>query len=164
MGGPLLRVEGLRTYFHTRAGVVRAVDGVDLTVEQGRTLGVVGESGCGKSVTSLSIMRLVDAPGRIEEGTRIHFGDRDLATATEDELREVRGNEISMIFQEPMTSLNPVYSVGDQIAEAVRLHQGLGSRAAMDRSVEMLRLVGIPSPSAGSGTTRTRCRAACGSA
>jgi oligopeptide/dipeptide ABC transporter ATP-binding protein len=146
MGGPLLEVEGLRTYFSTRAGVMRAVDGVDLTVEQGRTLGVVGESGCGKTVTSLSIMRLIDAPGRIEPGSRILFEGRDLATATEDELREVRGNEISMIFQEPMTSLNPVYTVGDQIAEAVRLHQGLGQRAAIDRAVEMLKLVGIPSP------------------
>jgi oligopeptide/dipeptide ABC transporter ATP-binding protein len=146
MGVPLLRVEALRTYFHTRAGVMRAVDGVDLEVEQGRTLGLVGESGCGKTVTSLSIMRLIDPPGRIEEGSRILFEGRDLATADEDELREVRGNEISMIFQEPMTSLNPVYTVGDQIAEAVRLHQGLGQRAALERAVEMLRLVGIPSP------------------
>src|SRR5690348_5049950 len=146
MGGPLLRVEGLRTYFSTRAGVMRAVDGVDLAVEQGRTLGVVGESGCGKTVTSLSIMRLVDPPGRIEPGSKILFEGRDLATADEDELRELRGNEISMIFQEPMTSLNPVYAVGDQIAEAVRLHQGVGQRAALDRAVEMLKLVGIPSP------------------
>jgi oligopeptide/dipeptide ABC transporter ATP-binding protein len=146
MQGPLLRVEGLRTYFYTRAGVMRAVDGVDLDVDQGRTLGVVGESGCGKTVTSLSIMRLVDEPGRIEPGSRIIFDGRDLATADEDELRAVRGNEISMIFQEPMTSLNPVYAVGDQIAEAVRLHQGLGQRAALRRAVEMLDLVGIPSP------------------
>ncbi len=146
MGGSLLRVEGLRTYFYTRAGVMRAVDGVDLEVEPGRTLGVVGESGCGKTVTSLSIMRLIDQPGRIEPGSRILFEDRDLATATEDELREVRGNEISMIFQEPMTSLNPVYTIGDQIAEAVRLHQGLGQRAAIARAIEMLELVGIPSP------------------
>jgi oligopeptide/dipeptide ABC transporter ATP-binding protein len=147
MGEALLRVENLRTYFSTRAGVTRAVDGVDLTVEQGRTLGVVGESGCGKTVTSLSVMRLVDQPGRIEPGSRILFEGRDLATADEDELREVRGNEISMIFQEPMTSLNPVYTVGDQIAEAVRLHQGAGQRAALDRAAEMLELVGIPSPS-----------------
>ena len=146
MGGPLLRVEGLRTYFYMRAGVMRAVDGVDLEVEPGRTLGVVGESGCGKTVTSLSIMRLIDQPGRIEPGSRILFEDRDLATASEDELREVRGNEISMIFQEPMTSLNPVYTIGDQIAEAVRLHQGLGQRAAIGRAIEMLELVGIPSP------------------
>ena len=146
MGGPLLQVEGLRTYFYMRGGVVRAVDGVDLIVEQGRTLGLVGESGCGKSVTSLSIMRLIDAPGRIEPGSRILFDGRDLAAADEDELREVRGNEISMIFQEPMTSLNPVYTVGDQIAEAVRLHQGVSQRGALDRAVEMLKVVGIPSP------------------
>jgi oligopeptide/dipeptide ABC transporter ATP-binding protein len=146
MREPLLRVEGLRTYFYTREGVIRAVDGVDLEVDQRRTLGVVGESGCGKTVTSLSIMRLVDQPGRIEAGSRIFFEGRDLATADEDELRGVRGNEVSMIFQEPMTSLNPVYTVGDQIAEAVRLHQGLAQRAAMNRAVEMLELVGIPSP------------------
>src|SRR5256885_16036782 len=111
MGGELLRVEDLRTYFSTRSGVVRAVDGVDLAVEQGRTLGVVGESGCGKTVTSLSIMRLVDPPGRIEPGSKILFEGRDLATADEDELRELRGNESSMIFQETMTSLHPVYAV-----------------------------------------------------
>src|SRR5262245_4456748 len=146
MGGPLLEVQGLRTYFYMRGGVMRAVDGVDLVVEQGRTLGLVGESGCGKTVTSLSVMRLIDAPGRIEAGSKILFEGRDLAAADEDELRDVRGNEISMIFQEPMTSLNPVYTVGDQIAEAVRLHQGVGQRAALDRAVEMLKLVGIPSP------------------
>jgi oligopeptide/dipeptide ABC transporter ATP-binding protein len=146
MGGPLLRVEGLRTYFYARAGVTRAVDGVDLTLEQGRTLCVVGESGCGKTVTALSIMQLIDSPGRIEPGSKIIFDGRDLASADEDELRAVRGNEISMIFQEPMTSLNPVYAVGDQIAEAVRLHQGVNQRAALDRAVEMLTLVGIPSP------------------
>jgi oligopeptide/dipeptide ABC transporter ATP-binding protein len=146
VGGALLQVEGLRTYFHGRSGVVRAVDGIDLTLEQGRTLGLVGESGCGKTVTSLSIMRLVDEPGRIEPGTRILFDGRDLASADEDELRAVRGNDVSMIFQEPMTSLNPVYTVGDQIAETVRLHQGAGRREAVDRAVEMLGLVGIPSP------------------
>jgi oligopeptide/dipeptide ABC transporter ATP-binding protein len=144
--GALLQVEGLRTYFHGRGGVVRAVDGVDLTLEQGRTLGLVGESGSGKTVTSLSIMRLVDEPGRIEPGGRILFDGRDLAAADEDELRSVRGNDVSMIFQEPMTSLNPVYTVGDQIAETVRLHQGAGRREALDRAVEMLGLVGIPSP------------------
>jgi oligopeptide/dipeptide ABC transporter ATP-binding protein len=146
MGGPLLQVQGLRTYFATRAGVVRAVDGVDLELEQGRTLGLVGESGCGKSVTSLSIMRLIDPPGRIEPGSRVVFDGHDLTTADEDELRQVRGNEISMIFQEPMTSLNPVYSVGNQIAEAVRLHQGVGQSTAWARAREMLELVGIPSP------------------
>jgi oligopeptide/dipeptide ABC transporter ATP-binding protein len=146
MGGPLLQVQGLRTYFATRAGVVRAVDGVDLELTQGRTLGLVGESGCGKSVTSLSIMRLIDPPGRIEPGSSVVFDGHDLIAADEDELRQVRGNEISMIFQEPMTSLNPVYSVGDQIAEAVRLHQGVSQSAARARASEMLELVGIPSP------------------
>ena len=125
---------------------MRAVDGVDLVVEQGRTLGLVGESGCSKMVTSLSVMRLIDAPGRIEPGSKILFDGRDQAEADEDELRDARGNEISMIFQEPMTSLNPVYTVGDQIAEAVRLHQGVGQREALARAVEMLKLVGIPSP------------------
>src|SRR2546429_6839882 len=120
---------------------MRAVDGVALTVEQGRTRGVVGESGWGKTVTSLSIRRLIDQPGRIEPGSRILFEGRDLATADEEELREVRGNEISMIFQEPMTSLNPVYTVGDQIADAVRPHQGVGQRAALDRAPQLLELV-----------------------
>ena len=142
----LLRVENLRTHFHTQNGTLRAVDGVDLNIEAGRTLGVVGESGCGKSVTALSIMRLIDKPGRIEPGSRIFFGERDLVEMDESELQRVRGNEISMIFQEPMTSLNPVYTVGDQIAEAVQLHQNLPGRAAMERAVEMLGLVGIPSP------------------
>jgi len=142
----LLRVENLRAYFHTQAGVVRAVDGVDLAIAPGRTLGVVGESGCGKSVTALSVMRLIDRPGRIEPGGRILFGERDLVQLDEDELEKIRGNEISMIFQEPMTSLNPVYTVGDQISEAVQLHQRVGRRKADQRAVEMMRLVGIPSP------------------
>jgi oligopeptide/dipeptide ABC transporter ATP-binding protein len=142
----LLRVQGLRTYFHTRAGEIKAVDGVDLELAEGRTLGVVGESGCGKSVTALSIMRLIDPPGRVEPGSRIVFGGRDLAAAAEEELQRVRGNELSMIFQEPMTSLNPVYTVGTQIAEAVRLHRGGSQKEALDRAVEMLKLVGIPSP------------------
>jgi oligopeptide/dipeptide ABC transporter ATP-binding protein len=146
MAGPLLEVTGLRTYFHARAGVVRAVDGVDLAVEQGRTLCVVGESGCGKSVTALSIMRLVDPPGRIEPGSRIRFDGRDLVAADESELLQVRGNDVSMIFQEPMTSLNPVYPVGAQIAEAVSLHRRAGRREALERAVEMLTVVGIPSP------------------
>jgi oligopeptide/dipeptide ABC transporter ATP-binding protein len=141
-----LVVENLRTHFHTRAGLVRAVDGVDLDVSAGRTLGVVGESGSGKSVTALSIMRLVDPPGRIEPGSRIRFGGRDLVQLDEAELRELRGNEIAMIFQEPMTSLNPVFTIGDQIVEAVRLHRPVSSAAAKERALEMLSLVGIPSP------------------
>jgi oligopeptide/dipeptide ABC transporter ATP-binding protein len=142
----LLRVENLRTGFATGAGLLRAVDGVDLEIAQGGTLGVVGESGSGKSVTALSIMRLVDAPGRVEPGSRILFQGRDLAGVSEAEMSRIRGNEISMIFQEPMTSLNPVFTVGDQIAEAVQLHEDVRGREARDRAVEMLGLVGIPSP------------------
>ena len=142
----VLQVENLRTHFHTRAGVVRAVDGIDLDVSEGRTLGVVGESGCGKSVTALSIMRLIDPPGRIETGSRVLFRGRDLASLDEEELRQIRGNEISMIFQEPMTSLNPVLKIGDQIVEAVMLHRRVSSASARDRALEMLSLVGIASP------------------
>ena len=125
--------------------MIRAVDGVDFSIEKGGALGVVGESGSGKSVTALSIMRLIDLPGRIEPGTSIMFEGRDLATLPEDEMSKIRGNEISMIFQEPMTSLNPVFTVGEQIAESVRLHQGVGTKEADARAVEMMRLVGIPS-------------------
>ena len=142
----LLEVENLRTQFNTRAGVVRAVDGVDLDVTAGQTLGVVGESGCGKSVTALSIMRLIDPPGRIEPGSRIMFGGRDLVQLDEEALREIRGNHISMIFQEPMTSLNPVFTIGDQIVEAVTLHRDVSAATARERALEMLSLVGIPSP------------------
>jgi ABC-type dipeptide/oligopeptide/nickel transport system ATPase component len=141
----LLRVEALRTGFATAGGLLRAVDGVDLELPAGGTLGVVGESGSGKSVTALSIMRLVDRPGRVEPGSKILFEGRDLAKLSESEMSAIRGNEVSMIFQEPMTSLNPVFTVGDQIAEAVELHQGLGKRDATARAVEMMRLVGIPS-------------------
>jgi oligopeptide/dipeptide ABC transporter ATP-binding protein len=140
----LLRVEGLRTTFRTEGGLVRAVDGVDFELRVGGTLGVVGESGSGKSVTALSIMGLLDERGRIEPGSKIEFEGRDLTKLSEEQLEDVRGNEISMIFQEPMTSLNPVYSVGDQIAEAVRLHENVGGKEALDRAREMLELVGIP--------------------
>ena len=142
----LLHVEDLRTWFHTRAGVIRAVDGVTLSLHQGRTLGLVGESGSGKSVTALSIMRLIDPPGRIEPGSTIRFMDIDLATASEDELTGMRGNQMAMIFQEPMTSLNPVYPVGQQVAEALRLHREARSHEAQGRAVELLRQVGIPLP------------------
>jgi oligopeptide/dipeptide ABC transporter ATP-binding protein len=142
----LLRVQSLQTYFRTPRGLLRAVDGIDLSIAAGGTLGVVGESGSGKSVTALSVMRLVDPPGRIEPGSRIVFEGRDLAELSESEMTRIRGNEMSMIFQEPMTSLNPVFTIGDQIAEAVQLHQGVGKRDALARAVEMLRLVGIPSP------------------
>jgi peptide/nickel transport system ATP-binding protein len=143
---PLLEIEGLKTHFFTRDGVVRAVDGVSFTVAPGETLAVVGESGCGKSVTSLSIMRLIASPpGRIVEG-RIRFQGANLLELSEREMRNIRGNDISMIFQEPMTSLNPVLTIGRQIMEALALHQGLDRRAAEARALEMLRLVGIPEP------------------
>jgi oligopeptide/dipeptide ABC transporter ATP-binding protein len=141
-----LDVQNLRTWFHMRAGEMRAVDGVDLSLDQGKTLCVVGESGCGKSVTALSIMRLVDRPGEIMPDSKILFEGNDLTTATEDRLRTIRGNEMSMIFQEPMTSLNPVYTVGSQIMEAVRLHERVDGKGASERALEMMRLVGIPSP------------------
>jgi oligopeptide/dipeptide ABC transporter ATP-binding protein len=142
----LLEVKDLRTSFHTEEGVARAVDGITFQVERGEVLGVVGESGSGKSVTALSIMRLVQEPGRIADTSRIDFDGRDLTGLTEREMRGVRGNDIAMIFQEPMTSLNPVYPVGDQISEAVRLHAGLGRKEARARAIELLRLVGIPVP------------------
>ena len=143
---PLLSLRDLRTWFHTPAGVARAVDGVSLDVAPGETVGVVGESGCGKSVTALSILRLIQRPGRIEAGSRIEFEGRDLLALSDREIRHVRGNRIAMIFQEPMTALNPVFTVGDQIAEVVRVH-GTGTRAdAWARAVEMLTLMGIPSP------------------
>jgi oligopeptide/dipeptide ABC transporter ATP-binding protein len=142
----VMRVENLRTYFHTPAGVLRAVDGVDLEFESGKTVCVVGESGSGKSVTALSLIRLVDEPGVIEAGSRILFQGRDLTQMSEHQLRDIRGNEISMIFQEPMSSLDPVFRVGDQIDEAIRVHQKVSMRDALDRAVEMLKLVGIPSP------------------
>ena len=141
--GPLLEVKNLRTHFFTQDGVVKAVDGVSFSIDAGRTLGIVGESGCGKSVAAMSILRLVARPGRIVDGEVLLDG-RDLIKLSEDDIRDVRGNSISMIFQEPMTSLNPVYTCGDQIAETVSLHLGLGRREAMEQAVEMLRLVGIP--------------------
>ena len=143
---PLLEIEGLKTHFFTRDGVVRAVDGVSFSVAPGETLAVVGESGCGKSVTSLSILRLIASPpGRIVEG-RIRFQGRELLALSERAMRDIRGNEISMIFQEPMTSLNPVLTIGHQIAETLTVHRGLGAQAAEGRAIEMLRLVGIPDP------------------
>jgi oligopeptide/dipeptide ABC transporter ATP-binding protein len=143
---PLLHVENLKTHFYTRDGVVRAVDGISFAVFPGETLAIVGESGCGKSVTSLSILRLIASPpGRIVDG-RIVFGGRDLIDLSEHEMRNVRGNEISMVFQEPMTSLNPVLTIGRQISESLTLHRGLTRAQAMDRAVEMLRLVNIPEP------------------
>lgn len=144
----LLEVRGLRTVFDTVAGPARAVDGVDLSIDEGETLGVVGESGCGKSVTALSIMRLIQSPpGRIAEGS-IVFDGRDLLGLAPGEMRAIRGNDIAMIFQEPMTSLNPVFTVASQIAEAVSIHRGLSKREAGDEAVRMLELVDIPEPRA----------------
>jgi len=146
MSDTLLQVEHLTTAFHTDRGALRAVDDVSFSVKKGKTLAVVGESGCGKSVTALSIMRLIPSPpGRIEAGS-IQFQGKDLVGLPEREMRKVRGDKISMIFQEPMTSLNPVYSVGAQIIEAIRIHRDVGRRAARERAVKLLDLVGIPSP------------------
>ncbi|HEX4928848.1 MAG TPA: ABC transporter ATP-binding protein [Burkholderiales bacterium] len=144
MGQPLLRVENLRTHFHTRDGVVRAVDGVSFDVMPGETLAIVGESGCGKSVTSMSILRLLPMPpARIVEG-KIEFDGVDLLRLAEPQMRAIRGNKIAMIFQEPMTSLNPVLTVGRQIAEALVLHRRLSQQAATERAIELLRKVHIP--------------------
>ena len=143
---PILRVENLKTYFHTFEGLARAVDDVSLEVNQGETLGVVGESGCGKSVTALSIMQLVPQPPGEIAGGRVIFDGTDLLTLSPRQMRRVRGKRIAMIFQEPMTSLNPVFTVGDQIAEMFMLHQGLGRKEALERAVEMLARVQIPAP------------------
>ena len=142
----LLDVRGLKTYFYTEEGVSPAVDGVDFNVGRGETIGVVGESGCGKSVTALSVMQLIPQPPGKFEGGEILFNNRDLLKLHKEEMRKIRGNKISMIFQEPMTSLNPVYTIGNQISEAIKLHQGLSTKDALARSIEMLKLVGIPSP------------------
>jgi peptide/nickel transport system ATP-binding protein len=144
---PILEVDGLKTRFFTRDGVVRAVDGLSFNLLPGETLGIVGESGCGKSVTALSILRLIPQKlGRIVSGS-IHFEGTDLSTLNEGEMREIRGNAISMIFQEPMTSLNPVLTVGTQVAESIMVHQGLSKSASMKRAIEMLDLVDIGEPS-----------------
>jgi len=142
--GPVLAVDDLRVEFDTRDGVARVIDGLSFELHAGETLGIVGESGCGKSMTALSIMRLVPMPpGRIATGT-IRLQGEDLVAAGDARIRQVRGNEISMIFQEPMTSLNPVYTIGDQIAETARLHEGLDRKSARERAVEMLRAVHMP--------------------
>jgi len=145
-GEALVEVQGLCTTFHTDEGIAKAVDGVTFSIPRGRTLGLVGESGCGKSVTALSIMRIIPTPpGRIERG-EILFEGRDLLTLSEAKMRRIRGNDISMIFQEPMSSLNPVFTCGDQITEVLCLHQGLNKAGALARTIEMLDKVGIPSP------------------
>jgi oligopeptide/dipeptide ABC transporter ATP-binding protein len=145
MSEPLLSVENLRTYFHGPS-VAKSVDGVSFVVNAGETVGIVGESGCGKSVTALSILRLIQPPGRIEPGSRILFEGKDLVSLDDAGMRDVRGNRISMIFQEPMSALNPVFTVGDQVAEVARVHGEGSRRDAWNRAVEMLTLTGIPSP------------------
>ncbi len=141
----LLEVRNLKTYFYTEDGVVKAVDGVDFSVGRGEVLGLVGESGCGKSVTSLSIMRLIGVPGKVVEGT-IMFEGRNLLELSESEMVHMRGNRMSMIFQQPQSSLNPVFKVGDQVAEVLQIHQNMGKEESWNKAVELLRLVGIPDP------------------
>jgi oligopeptide/dipeptide ABC transporter ATP-binding protein len=142
---PLLEVKGLKTYFYTEDGVVRAVDGVNFEVYPGEVLGLVGESGCGKSVTSLSIMRLIAKPGRVDAGEILLDGE-NLLDLPEDEMIKVRGNRISMIFQQPQTALNPVFRVGDQLSEVLSVHQDLGREAGRKRAVALLKMVGVPDP------------------
>ena len=143
---PLLQIRGLKTHFKTDDGWLHAVDGVDLTIDRGETVSVVGESGCGKTVTAMTVLKLLPMPpGRIVAGEVLWQG-KDLVAATAEEMRRVRAKEIAIVFQEPMTSLNPVYSVGEQIAESLRLHDGLSRKAALARAVEMLALVRIPTP------------------
>ena len=146
MAEKLLSVKNLRTYFRTEAGEAKAVDGVSFDIDRGETLGLVGESGCGKSVTSLSVMRLIPEPPGKTVGGEIRYRGQDLFQISDDDMRKVRGNDIAMIFQEPMTSLNPVFTCGYQIDEAVILHQGLNPTQAREKTVEMLKLVGIPDP------------------
>ena len=145
-GEVLLEVRDLRTHFRGDEGIARAVDGVNYSVRAGETLGIVGESGCGKSVTALSILGLVPKPPGFHAGGQILYKGEDLCSASEERMRQIRGNEISMIFQEPMTALNPVFTVGDQIMETVMLHQGLDKLAAREHAIEMLEKVGIPGP------------------
>jgi len=145
MPDPLLRVHDLRTYFYTEGGVAKAVDGVSFDIGAGETVGLVGESGCGKSVTALSLLRLIRPPGRIETGSEIEFDGRNLVTLDEKSMREIRGARMSMVFQEPMTALNPVFKIGDQIAEVVRVHDGGTKREARERAIKMLETVGFAS-------------------
>ncbi len=142
---PLLEIRNLKTFFYTEDGIVHAVDGVDLEVYPGEVLGIVGESGCGKSVTSLSVMRLIGQPGKVVEG-EIFFEGKDLLKVSEAEMMKVRGNRISMIFQQPQTSLNPVFRVGEQIDEVLSIHQDFGKETARARTIELLKQVGIPEP------------------
>ena len=146
--GALLHIRGLKTYFDTDEGTVQAVDGIDLAIGHGETVCVVGESGCGKTVTALSVLKLIAMPpGRIVEGQILYQG-RDLVPLDADQMNSIRSSEIAIVFQEPMTSLNPVYTIGDQLCEVIQQHEGLSRRAALARAVEMLALVQIPNPKA----------------
>lgn len=146
MSEPILQVKNLKTYFYTSEGVAKAVDGISYVVHQGETLGLVGESGCGKTVSALSILRLIqEPPGKIVDG-EIIFEEKDLIKLSPEEIRRIRGNKISMIFQEPMTALNPVFTIGDQISEVYKVHKGMGRKESLERAVEMLKVVGIPAP------------------
>ncbi len=146
MNNPILQIKNLKTYFHTDNGIAHAVDDVSFNLNSGETLGIVGESGCGKSVTSLSIMKLIDQPPGFYESGEILYKNQNILTMSENELRGIRGNKISMIFQEPMTSLNPVFTIGNQIIEVVQLHQKLNYDSSRKKAIEMLDLVGIPAP------------------
>ena len=164
MASALLEIRGLKTHFATDDGMVQAVDGVDLTIDRGETLGVVGESGCGKTVTAMSMLKLIAMPpGRIVAG-QILWQGRDLVPLGRDEMGDIRGKEIAIIFQEPMTSLNPVYTVGEQIAEVVRRHEGLGRRAALGRPSRCCSWCRSRMPSGACTTIRTSSPAACASA
>ncbi len=143
--GQILKIENLKTYFYTEPGIIPALDGVSFEVASGETVAIVGESGSGKSITALSIMRLVPSPGRIVNG-HVWFDEKDLLALSDQEMRSIRGNRISMIFQEPMTSLNPVFRVGDQIAESLMTHRKMNKKEAMETAIELLRLTGIPVP------------------
>lgn len=142
----LLEVKNLKTYFHSDSGTVKASDDVSFYVKKGETLGIVGESGCGKSITSMSIVRLIETPPGKYEGGEIWFDGEDMLKISDERMREIRGNDISIIFQEPMTSLNPVFRIGDQIGEALILHRGMSKKEARDESIKMLELVKIPNP------------------
>tara|TARA_A100001015_G_scaffold277059_1_gene335878 strand:+ start:388 stop:1362 length:975 start_codon:yes stop_codon:yes gene_type:complete len=146
LNNPILQIKNLKTYFHTDNGIAHAVDNVSFNLNSGETLGIVGESGCGKSVTSLSIMKLIDQPPGFYESGEILYKNQNILTMSENELRGIRGNKISMIFQEPMTSLNPVFTIGNQIIEVVQLHQKLNYDSSRKKAIEMLDLVGIPAP------------------
>ena len=160
---PLLEIEDLHTHITLREGTVRAVDGVTLHVDPGETLGIVGESGCGKTMTALSIMGLLPVGGHIADGS-IHLAGQRISGLSDEHMRKIRGDEIGMIFQDPLTSLNPTTTVGKQIAEVVLLHREVSKEQAMERAAEVLGLVGLPAPKSGSTSTRTSSPAGCGSA